>query len=333
LARGRVTAVALAGALALALSVGCGGDGGGGGQSRPAGAPPPVARPEDFPNPRGRTIADLRRQYGDSGPMLTPAVSQLEPGRERFGFGLFDRARAQIADAPVAVYVGRAGGGPARGPFPARYESLAVKPRYVSRSTAADRQAARSLYVAQVPFPAPGSYDVLALARLDERLVAASPAAPALRVARDGPVPEVGEAAPRTSTPTRADVGGELERIDTRVPPSSMHERDLVDVLGRVPVVLLFATPALCKSRVCGPVVDIAEQVKAERGEGVEFIHVEIYDENRVSRGYRDAVRRWHLPSEPWAFAIDRHGRIVARLEGPFSAAELERAVDVATRR
>lgn len=325
-------AVALTGALALALTVGCGADHGGG-QSRAAGAPPPVARPEDFPKPRGRTIADLRRQYGGGGPMLTPAVSQLEPGRERFGFGLFDRARAQIADAPVAVYVGRAGGGSAHGPFPARYESLAVKPAYESRSTAADRQAARSLYVAELPFPAPGRYDVLALARLDERLVAASAAGPALRVARDGPVPEVGELAPRTSTPTRADVGGQLERIDTRVPPSSMHERDLVDVLGRVPVVLLFATPALCQSRVCGPAVDIAEQVKAEHGDGAEFIHVEIYDENRVERGYRDAVRGWRLPSEPWAFAIDRDGRIAARLEGPFSVAELERAVEAATRR
>ena len=31
---------------------------------------------------------------------------------------------------------------------------------------------------------------------------------------------------------------------------------DFADVLGTKPVVIVFATPALCQSRVCGPVVD-----------------------------------------------------------------------------
>jgi hypothetical protein len=313
-----------------ALAAGCGGEDEG---RDVAEGPPPVARPENFPKPHGRTIAQLRAKYGEGGPVVALSVSQLEPGRNRLGFGLFDRARAQIADAPVVLYVAPASGGPARGPFPARYESLAVKPQFESRSTAADPNAARSLYVAELPFARPGEYELLALARLDDRLVAASSAGPGLRVKRDGPVPDVGERAPRTSTPTTASVGGDVESIDTRVPPSTMHERDLADVLGRRPVLLLFATPALCQSRVCGPVVDIAEQVKASRGDEVEFIHVEIFEDNKVERGYREQVLEWRLPSEPWAFAIDRRGRIRARLEGAFSARELERAVDAATHR
>ena len=52
-----------------------------------------------------------------------------------------------------------------------------------------------------------------------------------------------------------------------------MHDDDLAEVLGKKPVVLLFATPALCQSRVCGPVVDVAEQVKRESGDGAAFIH------------------------------------------------------------
>jgi hypothetical protein len=38
----------------------------------------------------------------------------------------------------------------------------------------------------------------------------------------------------------------------------------------------------------------------------------------------------WNLPSEPWLFAVNRRGRIAARIEGAFSARELERAVAAA---
>ena len=134
-------------------------------------------------------------------------------------------------------------------------------------------------------------------------------------------------------TPTVADVHGDVRRIDTRSPPDSMHDVDLADVLGKKPVILLFATPQLCQSRVCGPVVDVAEQVKAEHPGAAAFIHMEIYNDNRVDHGFRPQVLRWRLPTEPWVFAIDRHGRVAARIEGAFSARELERALAAATRR
>ena len=48
--------------------------------------------------------------------------------------------------------------------------------------------------------------------------------------------------------------GRRQAKIDTRDPPSDMHEVDFADVVGKKPVALLFATPQLCASRVCGPV-------------------------------------------------------------------------------
>lgn len=293
--------------------------------------PPPLAKPEDFPKSDGtKSLRDLRAEVGAEGPVLSPSVSQLEPGRNRFGFGLFDRARAQIADAPVAVYVEPVRGGGAQGPFLARYESLAVKPQFQSRSVASDPDAARSLYVTELSFRKPGRYNVLGVARLDDRLVAATPASPGLVVEKDGPVPEVGEPAPPTHTPTKADAKGDLRRIDTRVPPSTMHDVDFADVLGKRPAVLLFATTALCRSRVCGPVVDVAEQVKARRGDDAAFVHMEIYRNNELDQGFRPQVLRWRLPTEPWVFTVDRQGRVAARLEGAFDADELERAIDAA---
>jgi hypothetical protein len=128
------------------------------------------------------------------------------------------------------------------------------------------------------------------------------------------------------STPT-AEEAGDISEIETRVPPDTMHEEDLASVLGRKPVVLLFATPALCQSRVCGPVADVAEQVKRDYGDEASFIHMEIYRDNEFNKGYRPQVRAYRLPSEPWLFVIDRHGVIRTAIEGAFSVPELEAAV------
>ncbi len=325
----RLAGAALAAACTLSLgATACGDDS----DDKAADAPPPPAKPADFPSAKGKTLAQLRAEVGGGGPVLAPSVSQYEPGSNRFGFGLFDRSRAQIQDVPAAVYVAPVGGGQARGPIVARYESLAVKAQFQSRSVASDPTAAKSLYVADLKFAKPGRYEVMGIVRLDDRLAAAGNAGPPLTVVRDGPVPDVGDQAPRVETPTKADVGGDLAQIDTREPPSSMHDVSFADVVGKKPAVLLFATPALCQSRVCGPVVDIAEEVKAERGNEVAFIHQEIFRDNEVEKGFRPQVLRWKLPTEPWLFAVDAKGRVAARLEGAYSAEELERAVDAAVK-
>jgi hypothetical protein len=321
----RSRALIAAAVLAFAGLFGCGGN-----DDESDSRPPAVAKPEDFPRAEGKTLEELRAELGRGGPVLAPSVSQLTTGENRFGFGLFDRSRAQIADAPAAVYVAPAGGGEARGPFPARYESLEVTPQYQSRQTATDPHAARSVYVADIPFEKPGTYELLGIARLDDRLVAATPAAPGLTVVRaaQDPIPGRGDAAPRIHTPTEADVGGDLASIDTRVPPSSMHDADFADVVGRKPVVLLFATPALCQSRVCGPVVDITEEVKAGMDEeDVEFIHMEVFRDNQVAKGLRPQLVEYNLQTEPWVFTVDPKGKVAARLEGAFSAGELEAAI------
>jgi hypothetical protein len=311
--------LAVLAALLALFAAGCGDSGDDG-----DGATPPPAKAEDFPDPSGKTIAELRKGLGP-GPVLSPSVSLLEPGENRLGFGLFDRNRRQLVDAPAALYVEPVKGGVVRGPFPARYESLEVKPQFESEGVKADPDAATSVYVANVKFDKPGDYEVLGVVELDDNLVAAERVA--VRVVKDGPVPEVGEAAINIHTPTEADVGGDLAQIDTRVPPGTQHEVDFADVLGQKPVVLLFATPALCQSRVCGPVVDIAEQVKASYDGDAEFIHMEIYNDNELDKGFREQVVKWNLPTEPWVFTVNGEGKVAARIEGAFSARELEDAI------
>jgi hypothetical protein len=308
--------------------------GGGSDSSDVASTPTPEpAKPEDFPRAKGQTLRGLLDSVGSSGPVIAASVSQFQPGENRFGFALFDRAAAQIADAPVALYVAPVGGGPVQGPIVARFESMDVAPQFMSRSVSEDKDAAKSLYVAEIDLPKPGRYELLGLAQLDGRLVAATPAGGALTVTAKSPVPEVGDKAPAVHTDTEASANGNLESIDTRKPPSTMHDVDFADVVGQKPAVLLFATAALCQSRVCGPVIDIAEQVKSKRGDEVAFIHQEIYVDNEIDKGQRPQVAAFGLPTEPWLFAIGADGRVKARLEGAFSEAELNDAIDAAVGR
>jgi hypothetical protein len=312
-----------AGLLACTLAAtGCGDD-----DEQMADRPPPQARPDQFPSAKGKTLLELYNELPEGGPVLAPSMNHFVVGRNRYAFALFTAARAQIADAAAAVYVAPAGGGEARGPFVARYESLEVDTQFRSQSSAADEDAAKTLYVTSLPLQRPGRYEVLGMARLDGRLVAAVSANPVIRAQREDAVPSAGERAPAIHTPTEADVGGDLEQIDTRVPPSTQHESDFADVVGKEPVVLTFATPRLCQSRVCGPVVDVVEQVKAGYEDEAEFIHMEVYVDNEIQKGYRPQLAEFGLPTEPWVFTFDGSGRVAARLEGAFSARELEAAV------
>jgi hypothetical protein len=296
-------------------------------------APPPEPNTPEvskFPTPSGRSFRDLIGKL-PAGPAVAPSVNLLEPGENRFGFALFDRANRQIGDLEVALYHARGIDETAHGPFPGSYERIEVEPEFRSRNTSADPDSARSVYVAAIDFQRPGIYVVSAVAELNGRFVAAQPAQ--VRVRRAKEVPGVGDRAPRVHTPTVESVGGDIEQIETRVPPDSMHEVDLADALDRGrPVALLFSSPALCESRVCGPVTDVAEQVKAEFDEDVDFIHVEFYEDNNLAKGPREAARAWGLSSEPFIFTIGRDGIVAARIQGAFSAEELRDAVRRALR-
>ena len=92
--------------------------------------------------------------------------------------------------------------------------------------------------------------------------------------------------------------------------------------------IIVLPTPALCPTRVGGPVVDITEQVKNEIGDGVEFIQMEIYKNNDPNEGLRPQLQPYGLQTETWMFLIGKDGRIEKRIEGPFSGEELKADVE-----
>jgi hypothetical protein len=317
----------LIGLLAVgALAAGCGGSDK---TDTPPPQPEPTGQPADFPTANGKTVDDLASMAQGKGPVLAPSVSVLHKGSNRFGFALFDTARKQITGTEVAIYTARSDGTNVRGPYVARSESLAVKPQFESQTTASDPNAAKSVYVADVPFKRNGKQAVIAIAKLDGRLLVTNgyPVDVTKASTKSAP-PDVGDKAINVHTQTLTDVGGNAAALDTRRPEATdLLKDDLAKVLGKQPVVITFATPQLCQSRVCGPVVDIVEQVKSGAPKDIAFIHQEIYKDNQTSEGVRPQVAAWRLASEPWTFVIDKSGKISTRFEGAFSVGELQRAV------
>lgn len=301
------------------LLAGCGDSGDG--ESRPA----PDA--SEFPAAKGRTLTEIA-QLPEAKLVVAPAVSVVDVGSNRIAFGVFTLGGDQVDDADVALYFADGPDGPARGPYPARVESLKTPAAFMAKTTSQDPGAATSVYVVQdLEVEKRGELAMLALVRRDGKLEATRP--PSLVVGKNEDIPDVGEMAPRIHTPT-ADEVRDIGEIDTRIPPDSMHDVDFADVLGKKPILLVFATPQLCQSRVCGPVVDIEEEVKSQIGDEAAFIHMEVYNDNEIPKGLRPQLRAFNLETEPWAFVIDRNGRIAARFEGAFGAEGLTQALEAA---
>jgi hypothetical protein len=101
-------------------------------------------------------------------------------------------------------------------------------------------------------------------------------------------------------------------------------------VIGKRPVALLFATPALCQSRTCGPATDQAVELEHHFLGRITFIHNEVYVDNDPNQGYRPQLRAFHLKTEPWLFTFDRHGRVAARIEGAFGINAFRQAIEAA---
>jgi hypothetical protein len=312
----QVIALALGVAILLA---GCGGSSDEASEERPA----PAA--SEFPAANGRSLAEIA-QLPEAKLIVAPAGQVYDVGPNRFAFGVFTPGGELVDDADIALYFASGPDAPARGPFPARVDSLQTPPAFRAKTTVDDPSAATSVYVVpRAEVESPGELQMLAVVRRGDKLEATR--LPSAVVGRFDSVPDVGDPAPRIHTPT-ADEVGQLTEIDTRIPPDSMHGTDFADVVGKEPVVIVFATPQFCQSRVCGPTVDIVEEVKAKLGDRATFIHMEVFNDNDPNKGLRPQLKAFNLPTEPWAFVIDKDGRIAARLEGAFGAEELTQAIE-----
>jgi hypothetical protein len=283
-------------------------------------------RPSQFPAVRGKSLKDLGA-LAKSSVDLGAATGTFTPGTQRFAFALTTNA-GKFVYAPTAIYLASSPGAPAKGPFLAPADPMTVQPQYRSKQNAGPG-GIQAIYAANVPVPKAGTYFVLALTKGPSGMIGATGE---LAAAPSSEIPAVGDRPPDIATDTAATVHGDEKLLTTRLPPESMASASFNQVLGKKPVALLFSTPQLCISRVCGPVTDVAVQVQHHFGDKVAFIHEEVYVDNQPSKGLRPQLKAFHLRTEPWLFVMNRHGTIVARLEGAFGTDEVTRAIQAALR-
>jgi hypothetical protein len=289
-------------------------------------------RPDAFPAPSPNDrLEDFAARFDTAtGVQAVAASSVFTPPRSRLAFGLIT-GNQQFAYGDTVVYLQRRSGGPITGPIAAPADVLVTEKRYRSEQAASEKDPFAAVYEAELPLPRTGIYNVLVVSQREDGVKIAAPMAIPVRSKAADRIPDVGERAPLVDTDTMDSVRGDVGMLDTRVPPApQLHKDSFADVVGKKPVALLFATPQLCQSRVCGPVTDAMLQLKAKYGDKMTFIHQEVYRDNDPTKGLRPSLEAFDLPSEPWLFTVSADGTIASRMEGSIGLTDFERAIQAA---
>lgn len=246
----------------------------------------------------GSTLGDDERL--EWGLLTIDPYASTEP--QRFGFAL-QTGRGGFASGPKAEVAFAFG---ARGKPRPPYASATLHARGLPKK--------RGIYTVEAVLPRPGPWQATVKVK-GQRITHA------FQVQEQAQAPTPGAPAPRVATPTVTDAMG-VDPICTRNPSCPLHQHSLSDAVGAgKPVAVMFATPALCESRYCGPVLDDLLTLVDEFQDRVTFVHVEIYT-SLDGRQTLPAVQAWGLPGEPWLFGVDASGSVVARLDGAFGTDE-----------
>ena len=153
-------------------------------------------------------------------------------------------------------------------------------------------------------------------------------------VVKEGQIPAVGEAAPKTDNLTLDSKDAPIGAVDSRaagggkVPDTALHQMTIAESISRgEPALIVFATPVYCVSRFCGPITDMVEDLERRYGDRANFIHVEIwrnYKGQVINKGAADWLYHGSDLTEPWIFLIDADGRIEARWDNVATPGEIE---------
>lgn len=191
-------------------------------------------------------------------------------------------------------------------------------------------QAGAGVYEAFVDLDEPGDWAVRITAELADGTIRTGATSLSKQrpngIAEEPRVPAVGDDAPRTRNLTIDDIDGERvlpAMVDSRagdddeVPDPWIHDATIAEGIedGR-PVVALFATPAYCVSRFCGPITDTFADLAQRYDDRAEFVHVEVwrdYEERALNEAAAEWIQTEHGGHEPWTFLIDENGEIAAR--------------------
>jgi hypothetical protein len=272
----------------------------------------------------GGTTGDMPTPAG-AGEIVPIAVnSELAVGPNRFALGLMDEEKRPILEAPGTGVHFRF------------FHQDDLKAEHDAVFTWAD-PGVSGFFAATVDFEEAGPWQAEVAVTRDgvEKVVTF-----AFSVVAESKIPNTGDPAPPTRNLTLAEVP-DLTRISTDPEPEpALYEMSVAEALeaGR-PLVVVFATPAFCRTQFCGPIVENVKEVREEFAGRVSFIHIEpfaldnlgqLVTDEQGAPVFVDAAAEWGLVTEPWLFVVDSESSVAARFEGATSPAELRDAVQQA---
>ena len=271
----------------------------------------------------GTFCLDALKQNGVQVDLLQ-AQQALPTGEATFTFGMVTKQGGLLTGGSPQVWIARNGRTQPIGPFRATFHRFT--PHHDDHSP---RSHLTGFYAAPLNIPAPGAWSLAAIADVNgSRLVGAR----SLSVTSgEGPA-RIGTKAIAVKTPVATN-DAQAKTICTRKPPDPMHYISLDRALTNgKPTVVTFATPLLCESQICGPVVDeqllVFERIGTKRA---NFVHVEEFPPGPDLKPDPQTIpsywRKWGFTTEPWTVIIDGKGIIRARFEGPVVAALIEDAL------
>ena len=162
----------------------------------------------------------------------------------------------------------------------------------------------------------------------------------AFTVSPDGTTPSIGEPAPRSDSLTAA--ADQVATVSTDPEPyAPAYEHTIAEVVSSgEPSMVFFATPAFCKTGICGPTMEVVKSVAADYADRVAFVNVEPYRLTMTPNGLQpeldaqgnlqpvQAVLDYGIPVEPYLFVVDAQGDVFATFEGSIGADELRETLD-----
>lgn len=291
-----------------------------------------ACKPDTPLTPNSSSTPSVAPSAAVGSPPFIPQLvsSETVVGVNRFLFGIDDATGTKTIGTPdIGVQVGFESAGPPAStiqPAAARFIWAIINER--------------GLYAVDVTFPTAGNWT--AVFRASGPTLPASNVSLQFEVREKGLAIPIGGKAPSVATPTAATTA-DVARVatDPKPDPSFYTTSEDQALASHKPFVLVFATPAFCQTKVCGPTLDGIKAV-AKTEPGFLFINVEPYKLQYTGTQLQpvlstdnqlqavDAVRAFGIVSEPWTFVVDSQGIVRGSFEAVVSPEELKAAIAAA---
>jgi hypothetical protein len=257
----------------------------------------------------------------DDGLQAILGTGDLGVGSNRFGFVLTS-SKGFVTELTAKVV--------------SRYSPIDGTPGEEHESVVAEYQpwpyGNRGLYATDLAFDRAGRWGVTI--EIDGAEGAASSADLFFEVLETTEAPDVGNAAVKSINKIADDVESLSDLTTGSLQDEDLYQLTIADAVGSgIPTVIVFASPAFCTNAVCGPQVEVLQELKNAYKGQANFVHVDFYDNPEAIQGdlanseLSPAVIEWSLPSIEWTFVVDAEGVVTARFEGFGTYTEVEAAL------